>query len=114
MSSVGGSTEKTASSRRFCTSERGRPFLPELEPLPGAFDLLHPGERREPLQRLVVPRPPNPRQLHLRLPPDAADLELTLLAVHLGIDPPDELIALQDRQHVVAVDPLRLGRERFE
>src|SRR5688572_4211617 len=41
---------------------------------------------------------------------DVADLEPTLGAMRLGVDAPDEMAVVQDRQRVVAVHPLVAGR----
>src|SRR4029077_11397109 len=66
----------------------------------------------EPIERRLESGPAFARRR--LLPVEPPDLELSLLAVELRVETPDELLAVEEREDVVAEATLRGGHEGLE
>src|SRR5258706_7364026 len=86
--------------RRRSRSRRPRSLSSTPSSSVGRLDRRSPNELREALQRLLERERPD-----ALLPPEPLDAEGVRLAVEERLDAPDELVAAEDRQDVVAVLP---------
>src|SRR6185295_14119689 len=80
----------------------------------GDLPLLRPHQPAEPLEGSFQRGPASLALPHPRFPPQAPDLEQAALAVELGVQPPYQALALENRQDVIAVLALLLRHEGLE
>src|ERR1700688_3594138 len=84
---------------------RATPPAPPPPPVPAAT------QRGQPPYRGAERRPSAPARPHSGLPAHRADLEPVRGAMQLGVDPPHQPLAFEQRHDVVAVLPLRRRHE---
>src|SRR5688572_6941276 len=77
-------------------------------------DLARTDKPRQPRHGVIQRGAAGLGDLHTRLPPESLDLQNAAIAMELGIQPADEPLPFEDRQHVIAVATLGGGYESFE